>query len=292
MSNVEICTDMCGPLVREEQEYCSDVGGYLFNYEKFDLQITDYKTYFGADNIENFETEWRDSDKTSVSGVDPEYLNTSSVLFVKKSTANSPFTIGNLVARLLTKSYTGENSTLETFWVDLENQDIYCYDPCPASASGDCCSIEGPKTTLSEVKISENSEPIPTSIKKYNWFTWVNKYDNKITLVQDYTENQNSINCGALDIKNDKQLDFFRENCKAKHRPLCMKEGSTIEFVDAKRKRKSHNKKKSEKEYQERKAIIRATGQTAHRHWATHRDVCHGPPSSRRCLLLLAIFVL
>ena len=113
---------------------------------------------------------------------------------------------------------------------------MYCYDPCPAL--GDCCSTEEPKGTD---RITENSEPIPNSIFVYNWFTWVNKSDNKITLVQNYIESQPD--CGGLFLY-DHNINFFRENCQAKHKPLCMK-GSTIKFED--RKRKSHKKNKKRK---------------------------------------------
>ena len=217
------------------------------------LQIADYKKYFGADNIKNFDTDWQSD------GYWQNTLNTNSVLFLKKNATD--LTVGKLVARLLTKSYTGgENSTLEAFWVDLANQDIFCYSPCPDD-SGDCCSIENPfgyPTTptprRSEAKITENL------FTRHTWLTWVSTNDdNNITLVQDYTEpyyygsgttrsprdhyDYGSPDCGALYIYNDY---YFRENCRAKHRPLCMK-GSSIEFEDTRRKRKSHKKKKTRK---------------------------------------------
>ena len=70
--------------------------------------------------MENYESQWNVFG-TSVSGVNPEYLNTSSFLFVEQNTTG--LTIGKLVSRLLTKSYTEK----ETFWVDLADKDIYCY---------------------------------------------------------------------------------------------------------------------------------------------------------------------
>ena len=205
------------------------------------MEFADAKTkqFFGADNIENYEAEWN-VNGTIASGVNPEYLNTSSFLFVKPNTTD--LTIGKLISRLLSKSFTEE----ETLWVDLADKDIYCYDPCPAL--GDCCSIEEPKGT--DVKITENSDPTPTSIKKYSWFTWVDKYqvDNEFTLIQNYrkSESLESLKCGALEITNNTQLDFFRENCRAKHKPLCMKgENIQITLNPTSRKRKTQKKKKT-----------------------------------------------
>ena len=184
--------------------------------------------------MENYESQWNVFG-TSVSGVNPEYLNTSSFLFVEQNTTG--LTIGKLVSRLLTKSYTEK----ETFWVDLADKDIYCYDPCPAL--GDCCSIEEPK----ETRITENSEPTPNSIEKYSWFTWVDKeqVNNEFTLIQNYTKSESleSLKCGALEITGNTQLDFFRENCRAKHKPLCMK-GESIQITPT-RKRKTQKKKKT-----------------------------------------------
>ena len=165
------------------------------------------KDYLGADYINSY-----------VSGVDPDYT----VLFVDQTT--SDLTVGKLVARLLKNSLTEKET--KTFWVDLKNEDNYCYEPCPSI--GNCCST----TSLTDYEGS--------SIKKYSWLTWVDMcnefsvryhascYSNEFSLVQNYTEPIENLDCGALEITDKTTLDFWRENCKAKHRPLCMRGSADI----------------------------------------------------------------
>lgn len=193
------------------------------------------KQYIGADEIKNYEAEWNVNGTSYFSGIKPEDWNTNPVFIVKQNPTG--FTIGQLVSRLLKKSYTKK----ETFWVELTDQYIYCYDPCPAD--GDCCTSTPIYDYYLPRKNTENSERTPISVKKYLWFTW--RDYNDITLVQDFSEST-SFSCGALETStdtNDKQPDFFRENCESKHRPLCMR-WSNIQIIPTRRKRKNPNKKK------------------------------------------------
>ena len=103
---------------------------------------------------------------------------------------------------------------------------------------------------------------------KYSLLLWNRfiAYDSTTftVLVQDYTqEEEESTNCAALEeSKNTKGLNVFRENCKVKHRPLCMRSASNcydfdedngyqssecynIQFDSNRGKRKSHKKKKT-----------------------------------------------
>merc|ERR1712037_364175 len=239
VTGVEICTDICGPVVPRGNEYCSSLGSgaYLFNYENFVQSEEDAKKYLEAENIEKKEADWK-NDWSYEGEIDTEYLNTSPVLFVDRQSANlnDKFTLGKLVERLLKKS----SAEYETFWVDLENQIFYCYHPCPAM--GDCCWTTKPGSIL-DFKIS-------TSIRKYpHWHTWVNKNISEFTLVQNYKLPKNEdLYCGVISKVDTTKFRFWRENCRAEHKPLCMKEmkDDMIQITDTtRRKRKNKDKKKT-----------------------------------------------
>lgn len=166
-------------------------------------------------------------------------------MYSLQSTPGAELTIGKLVAKLLNKSFLKK----ETFWVDLDDRFVYCYFPCPDPSGSDCCSLDGLKPYTKQ----------STSINLYSWLTWQDKYfvsqitggffKNEFTLVQDYTEPQESLKCGALEHlnMNKEELDFFRENCNVKHRPLCMRQrGPNIDFkIHNSKNRKSQKKKKT-----------------------------------------------
>ena len=225
-----------------------DKRAYLFTYDSFQMVQSeeDARKYLGIlDDID--ESAWNDG--SFVTEVGPELLYTGSFLFVDQTSAK--LTIGKILARLLKKAFTEKET--ETFWVDLQNEDMHCYDPCPPEPYN-CCSIFLPQTTTttSPSVITKNSEPIQYSIKKFTWHTWFNRLgfnfqDNKFTLVQNYTyESNENLNCGALAITEDKgNLDFFRENCRAKLRPLCMRD-TNIQITDT-RKRKNKERKNKER---------------------------------------------
>ena len=206
----------------------------------------------GAINIEDKKTEWTDGSLDL--GVDPEYLvnlddthEYSTILYVDQTTPE--LTLGKLMARLF-KKFNSEIAT-KTFWVNLQNKDIYCYDPCPAERDHYfCCSTE--------LSTSVNSKQIQTYIKKYSWHTWVKKeyfnWQYYYTAVQNYTYEPNeNLDCGAVEKKDRTTPDFFRENCKAKHRPLCMRPTNSryytkdTDLIDTQKKRKNKDKKRTKK---------------------------------------------
>ena len=224
------------------------------------------KQFFGANDTEYFVEEWNENYVDNSTDIFNEELNIaqiiSTVLYIDQSTPD--LTIGKLVAKILNQFYTEK----ETFWVNLEDRDVYCYDPCP-DPSFYCCSTEEPIEI--ETPDTENKNTwVINSINKYSWMTWADVFysnspqqSNEFTLVQDYTKAQESLNCGALEITNNIQLDFYRENCKAKLRPLCMRDvddyGPSVNFDLRKRKtqykknpikkkkKSSRNKKKNSK---------------------------------------------
>ena len=233
------------------------------------------KQYFGADNLENW-----NGNEINIELLQTYYrLNT--FLYVDQSTQG--LTIGKLLARMLNKAYNEK----ETFWVSLFNLKLFCYDPCPDQAFSHpepdithCCRGE-PITSTFEYKENENKpycydpcpdpnlvnsdsdssccseQPITKTItpdEKYSFLTWSSFY-NRIVLVQNYTQSKESIDCGSVEIKNTEQLDFYRENCKAKKRPLCMRfnnesdenDKKIVEINSNQRKRKTTKKKKTRK---------------------------------------------
>ena len=212
------------------------------------VEEADIKENLGADDIENVENEWNIVENAV--DIDAEDVNsfiTRPFFYIKK--IHSGHTIGNVVARLLNEFFTEK----EKFWVDLEDQDIYCQDPCPVN--GNCCSIEDPAktTTTTEGPLGPvENKRIPTTpifppIKRYSWFTWVDNHKNDFTLVQDYGEPQESLYCGSVEITNTAQLDFIRENCNANRKPLCMRKTPQIVRKKNTRKRISQQKKKTRK---------------------------------------------
>jgi len=255
----KICTDVCGPAVRKETAYCSSLdpdatlgpfGPYLFNYASFAYLITTFGVadeeafqYLGAKKIEKLFEEDSNFIATATESFVSGNLDTSSVLYVDKKIKNT-LTLDTLLARVMNKAG-AEN---ETFWADLREQDFYCYDPCPAL--GDCCSITEPLeiTTTTDTKISENSE-----VKKYSWQTWVDYFGlAEFSLVENYKPppSNRNFDCGILGKTETSKLKFWRENCNAEHKPLCMKYDPSrqkiirVNDVSSKRKRKNKKKKK------------------------------------------------
>ena len=179
----------------------------------------DAKGYLKADDIEAKESEWKLDEygsKMSESNADPEVESTytSTILYVDQTTED--LTIDKLVTRLLKKSLTDET---EIFWVDLQNQYIYCHNPC-SDAQGDCCS-----TTDFNYDYSDTTK----KVEKYSWHTWIINFNHvSLALVQNYIETTEDLDCGAVEITDKTTLEFLRENCKAKHKPLCMKGSADI----------------------------------------------------------------
>ena len=238
------------------------------------------KQFFGADDIENHQVDWKDFydkdfDESSNSSLTP------GPVYSLQSTPDAGLTIGKLVARILNKNFTEK----ESFWVNLRKRDVYCYDPCPID--GNCCQVERPRENSSDysyynyydysdysdyydyydyynyydyyygsygAKSTKTHEKTVKTVKKYSWLTWMDNENYKktynFTLVQDYTEPQEPLNCGALEVKDMKieELDFFGEKCKAKHRPLCMRSTNPNSQIEINYNLKKIKKAKKRKE--------------------------------------------
>lgn len=221
------------------------------------------RKYLGADDLKNWNGKEINTDYLyqwfyNLKAAHEAYWSTQNIsgntyarpefLYINQNT--SGLTIGKLVERLLNKSFKEK----EIFWVGLRDLDIYCYYPCPESEL--CCGLNANEFTASIVTGEVIEQPPNTSIEKYSFFRWENGplflqeifNDTAIFYIQDYIkEPEEFLNCGAIEIMKTEELDFFRENCKVKHRPLCMRWTPNSQFSVNPQKTMSDKKKKTRK---------------------------------------------